>query len=140
MRKLVVLSVLALGLVGLTSGIAGADPTNAKNALAGTQTCDKGQSFRIVINGNGVFSAAHDRNSTATFIAFAFGEVTGAVTDPAGHVVDTFSAPPVTKRAAANHNLLECLFTVSQTLPDGFTLTGSGTAFVELVGSPSRMN
>ena len=135
MRKLVVLSALALGLVGVTSGIAGADPTNAKTALVGTQTCANGQSFQIVINGNGVFSAAHDRNSTATFITFAFGEITGAVTDPAGNVVDTFTAPPVTKRAAANHSLLECLFTVSQTLPDGSTLTCSGTSFVELVRS-----
>jgi hypothetical protein len=135
MRKLVVLSALALGLVGLTTSSAGADSTKAKNALLGTQTCDNGQSFQIVINGNGVFSATHDRNSTATLIPFAFGEITGSVTDPAGNVVDTFNAAPVTKRAAANHNLLECRFTVSQILPEGFTLTGSGTAFVELVGS-----
>ena len=135
MRKLIVLGTLALGLVGLT--MASRRPiqrTPRPHSLA-RQTCDNGQSFQIVINGNGVFSAAHDRNSTATFIMFAFGEFTGTVTDPAGNVVDTFTDPPVTKRAAANHSLLECLFTFSQTLPDGSTLTCSGTSFVEPVRS-----
>ena len=134
MRKLVVLSALALGLVGLTSGVAGADPTNAKKALFVTATCDNGQSFQIVTNGNGAFTAAHDTNSTTTVIPFAFGDFTGTVTDPAGNVVDTFTDPPVTKQAAANHNLLECPFTFSQTFPDGFTLAGSGTAFVKPAG------
>ena len=111
-----------------------ADPTNAKNALFVTATCDNGQSFQIVTNGNGAFTAAHDRNSTATLIPFAFGEFTGTLTDPAGNVVDTFTDPPVTKRAAANHNLLECPFTFSQISPVGFKFAGSGTAFVKLLG------
>jgi hypothetical protein len=131
-RKLVVLCALALGLVGITNGVAGADPSNAKNALFVTATCANGQSFQIVTNGNGAFTAAHDRNSTATLIPFAFGEFTATVTDPAGNVVDTFTDPPITKRSAANHSLLECPFTFSQTFPDGFTFAGSGTAFVKL--------
>jgi len=134
MRKLVALSAIALALVGLTSAGVGADPTNAKKALFVTATCDNGQTFQIVTNGQGAFTAAHDRNSTATLIPFAFGEFTATVTDPAGNVVDTFTDPPLTKQAAANHNLLECPYTFSQTDPDGFTFTGSGTAFVKRAG------
>ena len=46
MRKLVVLSVLALGLVGLTNGIAGADPTNAKNALLARKRATTGRASK----------------------------------------------------------------------------------------------
>jgi hypothetical protein len=134
MKRLLVTGAFALGLVGATGGTAGADPVNAKKAQVITEvTCVDGQSFDIVTNGNGAFTAAHDLNSTATIIPFAFGEFSGTLTDPDGNVVDSFTDPPVAKKPAAHHDQLECAFSFSETDPEGFTFTGSGTAFVKIV-------
>ena len=133
MRRLVAMSALALVLAGTMVGTAGADPDNAKNAFFVTATCENGVTYEVVTNGNGDFTAAHDLNSTTTLIPFAFGEFTFTVTDPQGNVVDSGSEPGATKRAAAQHDLVACPFTFSETDPDGFTFAGSGTAFVKIV-------
>ena len=133
MRRILVMGVLVLGLVGAIGGPAGADPINAKKAQRVTATCENGETVDVVTNGSGAFTAAHDINSTATIVVFAFGEFTGTVTDPEGNVVDGFTDPPITKRPAENQDLLECPFSFSETDPEGFTFTGSGTAFVKVV-------
>jgi hypothetical protein len=134
MKRILVMGAFALGLVGTMGGPAGADPTNAKKAQRITATCENGETVEVVTNGSGAFTASHDLNSTATYIPFAFSEFTGTVTDPDGNVLDSFTDPSLTKRPASNLDLVECPFSFSETDPEGFTFTGSGTAFVKIVG------
>jgi len=51
---------LALTIVGLMSvGMASAAPTNAPNAETFELACDNGESYTVVVNGNGPFSPGH---------------------------------------------------------------------------------
>jgi len=57
--------------VAVIAPVAGADPTNAKNATQLQAICGT-QSVNVVVNGNGEFTPAHDIASTSVFIPTAF--------------------------------------------------------------------
>ena len=121
------------------TGMASADPSNARNALPVTISCNNGHTYEAVTNGGGnaprqVFAPAHDLNSTAVLIPISFGESTFSVYMN-GVLVDHGTQPPVAKgnaRVPANTTGVSCdySFEQSQTDPktgDVFTVSGSGT-------------
>ncbi len=131
MRKVLASVVLLLvASIGM-AGVAGADPKKGEFI---TLNCDNGQTYDIVVNGNGQWTPAHDLNSNAILKPFAFGPFTGTVTDPQGNVVEQFTEPGESKRAARNQRLVECGFSFSGT-EEGFTFTGTGTVLVKITGS-----
>jgi hypothetical protein len=59
--------VLATVVVGGAAGVATADPTNAPNSAPITITCGN-TTYHAVVNGNGLWSPAHDLNSNIAAI------------------------------------------------------------------------
>lgn len=59
--------------------------------------CDNGQTYDLVVSGNGDFTPAHDTASNTMFIPTWFGPFHGVVTDDDGNVVDEFTDPAVSK-------------------------------------------
>jgi hypothetical protein len=112
-----------------------ADPVNAKNAFPIQISCDNGQSYVAVANGNGNFTPAHDLSSTAILVPIAFGPITFTVTAPDGTILDQETDPATAKPGASMHNkhaATNCDFAGSATAPDGttFSIEGSVTGFV----------
>lgn len=121
----------AAAVLGLSTWApAQADPVHAKQALPLQISCDNGQTYSAIANGNGNFSPAHDLNSTAMLIPVAFGEQTITVTAPDGTVLDQETVPATMKKGASAHNknaTVNCDFAGGATAPDGTMFTVSGT-------------
>ncbi|HEY3530605.1 MAG TPA: hypothetical protein VGK78_15775 [Nocardioides sp.] len=112
-----------------------ADPAGARDSLQLQVTCDNGQTYDVVTNGNGAWTPAHDLNSTAVLIPVAFGEQTFSVYDPDGNLIDQETVPASAKTGASAHNghaTVNCSFAGSTTAPDGstFMISGTVTGFV----------
>ena len=123
---------MTAGLVLAPAGVASADP--AVPGDVATLDCDDGETYDIVVNGNGEFTPAHDLGSTSTFVATSFGSTTGTLTTAAGAVVDSFSDPPSQKGGQAGKERATsttCDFVLVATIPDEtlgpLTLTVQGT-------------
>jgi hypothetical protein len=101
------------------SGPAVADPVNAPEIESLPLTCD-GQTYQVVVNGNGAFTPAHDTDSTRMFIPTSFGEFTGTITDAQGEVIDSFTEPPMAKGSStkARSTSVDCTFTFSEDFVD----------------------
>jgi hypothetical protein len=130
---------LVLPLAGLAlvaaAAPAGADPVNAPNATRVPISCDNGNTYDAVVNGEGDFAPAHDTNSTKVLVPLSFGEFTGTITDANGGVVDSFTDPAMTKGKASKkqrRTQTSCTYTFSGTFedPDLGTLTFAGTGDV----------
>lgn len=132
----------ALGLAAVTTivvsgttGVAHADPANAKNVFPIQVACDNGHTYNVVANGNGQFTPAHDLDSNAVLIPVAFGETTFTVTDSSGTVVATETQPPVSKGSSASNPAAttSCSFSGSAVDPetgDTFAISGTVVGFV----------
>ncbi len=130
--------------MALMGGTAAADPVNAKSAFTTPLKCNNGQTYQVVVNGNGEFTPAHDINSNATLVPVAFGDFTGTIRNTSGMVVDTFTEPGAAKGQSAKgrKNLVSCTFSFLETsdgsdpeFPAGFTFTGTGTVVVKITPS-----
>lgn len=130
--------------MALMGGTAAADPTNAKNAFTVPLNCANGQTYQVVVNGNGEFTPAHDINSTATLVPVSFGPFSGTISDAQGNVVDSFTEPGSSKGQSAKgkKNLVNCTFTFTEVgdgsdpeFPAGFSFTGSGSVLVKITPS-----
>jgi hypothetical protein len=109
--------------------------------------CDNGQTYDIVVNGNGAWTPGRDIASTGVLVPISFG--------PFVFTVDTPTEPPVTEedptvdvkgsgKAGAQRDIFSCTFTETETfteeteLEPGFvvpagtvvTFTGTVTGFV----------
>jgi secreted PhoX family phosphatase len=107
-----------------------ADPSGAKNALPLQISCDNGQSYDAVANGNGAWTPAHDLNSSSILVPVSFGTVTVTIRDPQGNIVDQETQPPSAKPGASannRHATTNCEFVGTATAPDGSTFTIEGT-------------
>jgi hypothetical protein len=112
---------LALAAVGLSAPTANADP---KGILDITLTC-AGEDYDVTVAGNGVWTPAHDLDSTLVGVPIAFGEFNGVFT-PTGGAPEPFTDPPFARPRPQTRNLIiECSYTVSGAFPDG-TFTGAG--------------
>ena len=84
------LMVAVVVVAGAAAGAAAADPANAPRSAPVTITCGN-TTYQAVVNGNGVWSPAHDLNSNSILIPVAFGVETDVFTDPAGVMTTTFT-------------------------------------------------
>lgn len=127
MRARRMAGLLATGglILGFAAGPAVADPMKGEVIPL---DCDNGESYTVVVNGNGAFTPAHDTDSNSMLVPVEFGEFTGTVTDAQGNVVDSFTEPglPKGQSAKGKKTLVTCEFEFSGT-EDGLTFTGSGT-------------
>ena len=125
-------ALMTAGLVLAPAGAASADPVIPGDSA--TLDCDNGQTYDIVVKGNGEFTPAHDVGSTGTFVATSFGSATGTLTTATGAVVDSFSDPASQKGGQAGKEratTTTCDFVLIATIPDEklgpLTLTVEGT-------------
>lgn len=120
------------GLLLGAPGVASADPGGADESFP--LVCDNGVTYRVVVNGNGEFTPAHDVDSNSTLVPTAFGGFVGVVLDPNGTVVDTINEPGSTKGQSSKQRrtTTSCTFHVEETDAAGFTFVadGSVTGFV----------
>jgi hypothetical protein len=109
----------------LCAGTAGADP---KSGEVFPLDCDNGETYTVVVKGNGEFTPGHDLDSTTVLVPVSFGEFTGTVTDPDGNVVDTITEPEAAKGESAEglEDPVTCTFSTSFE-DDGLTFTFSGS-------------
>lgn len=133
MRRSIILSSLALGaLSAVVAGPAGADPKSDETIPV---ECDNGQSYEVVVNGNGHFTPAHIVGDLGTFVPVAFGEFTGTVTSSTGEVLATFTEPAVAKgQSGKNRDLFNCTYSFVEVsdgsdpeFPAGSVFTGGGS-------------
>lgn len=125
MRRFAVTTGCTLAASICVAAPASADPKGDTVAL----TCE-GTTYMVVVNGNGMFTPAHDTGSNTTFIPVSFGEFTGTITDEDGEIIDSITDPPFTKGAGKNADL-DCSYTFTGTFQDPelglLTFTGTGT-------------
>jgi hypothetical protein len=127
-RHLLVLGTCIAFAAAAITPVAGADPTNAKNAAQIHAICG-GQPVNVVVNGNGTFSPAHVIGSTSVFIPTAF-DLTFTFTPAGGGApsVDTETS----SKAAPIKNTTSCTIPLQTVFsgPEGTgTLQGTVTGF-----------
>lgn len=120
-------ALLALGLVSA----AGADPVRSPGAETFDLVCDNGESYEIVVAGNGEWTPAHLIGSKSMLIPTGFLAFEGTVYDAEGNILEQFEEGATYKGspdAPKNRNLVICTFDVFFEDPDsGMTFEGSGT-------------
>jgi hypothetical protein len=120
------IAVAAVGAALLAPG-ASADPSNAKSAGSFAGDCG-GTIVDFVVNGNGVFTPAHDAGSTRQFIPQSF-DLTFEFTET-GASEPSFSEHDTSSHANPHGNLVTCSFDVEDVSPEGtFTVVGTATGF-----------
>ena len=129
-RKLTGLIAAGALILGAAATPASADP---KKGDVIPLECDNGQSYRVVVNGNGEFTPGHDLDSKANLIPLEFGPFTGTVTNSEGEVVEEINEPGSSKGRSAKNakNAVTCTVEFSNT-EDGLTFEGSGTVVVRI--------
>jgi hypothetical protein len=125
-HRWLVSGVLSLAAVGMSAPVVSADP---KPGIDITLTCD-GVDYDVSVAGNGVWTPAHDLDSTLVGVPIAFGEFDGVFT-PTGGDPEPFTDPPFAKpNPPRTRNLIiECTFAISDTFPEG-SISGSGSVTI----------
>ncbi|HYU83655.1 MAG TPA: hypothetical protein VEK80_02525 [Kribbellaceae bacterium] len=128
-------TVLALGVASALTlaGTASADPLGSPRSFQIELVCDNGQTYQIVLNGNGEFAVGHDLASNSIVIPTAFGPFHGVLTDDEGNVVDEFTDPAVAKGSSTKQRATStsCTFEVDDT----FEIPGIGVVHFHGEGS-----
>lgn len=133
---------LALGTLAAGAVVGGisAAPSNAPNAEFIDLVCDNGQTYPIVVNGNGEWTPGHAPNGVM-LIPTAFPSFTGVFTDAEGNEFP-IDDPPVVKgsgKAGMNQPQVACTFEISFSDPTtGESLQAVGTVEGFVVGKPAR--
>ncbi len=113
----------------LSVGVASAAPTNAPNAETFLLECDNGESYTVVVNGNGTFTPGHiiDGDGGVLIpVAFTFEAV-----DADGNVLFSESIAKNGKMKGLTGDLIVCTF--GETFEENgqtITFTGTVTGFV----------
>lgn len=117
---------MTVALAGLSTSVATAAPINAKNAFPILIVCGSG-TYDAVVNGNGIYTAAHSVTSNTVLVPVAFGSFTGTFTDTQG-VTTSFTDPASMKGSSmpATGTLETCTYYVQFSGPGG-AFSGSGT-------------
>ncbi|MEI8406370.1 MULTISPECIES: hypothetical protein [unclassified Kribbella] len=131
-------AVLVLGAASVlgVGAIAGADPGGSPRSFEVLLVCDNGESYELILNGNGEFAVGHDSASDSIIVPTAFGPFHGVLTDAAGNVVDEFTDPAVAKGNSTKDRgtSTECTFEFDETFTDPVLgvlhFHGEGTATV----------
>jgi hypothetical protein len=127
MKRRLLLLVAGAFAAAVIAPTVGADPLRAKNALQLQAVC-AGQTFNVVVNGNGEFTPAHIIGSTSIFIPTAF-DITFTFTPTGG---STATETDTAAKAAPLRNTITCTIPIqSFSFPEGtFTIEGTVTGFL----------
>lgn len=138
MRYLIAGAGLAVAAALSISAPASADPKTEPIEIA----CDNGATYWAVANGHGVFTPAHDVDSTSILNATSFGEFHGVITDSTGAVLDEFTDPAVAKGSSTKPRAtsISCTYVIVAHFddPDLGPLTFTGTGTVDGFVTPVR--
>jgi hypothetical protein len=118
--RLVIVVVSSLLLAALTGGVAGAAPGHAKGASTFLLTCDNGQIYTIVTNGNGDFTPGHIIDSGGGEVIPVAFDITVSLN---GDVIEH----DITVKPGQKHGLQGDVFTCR--FSDSFTDPGTGDVF-----------
>ena|SRR5437867_4074838 len=126
-RRLLALVAVGAFAAAVIAPTAGADPIGAKNALQLQAVCG-GQTFNVVVNGNGEFTPAHLIGSTSVFIPTSF-NITFTFTPTGG---PTMTETDTAAKAAPLRDTVTCTIPFqSFSAPEGtFTIQGTVTGFL----------
>lgn len=120
-----ILSLMTMAL--LSVGVAGAAPANSPNAETFQLDCDNGQSYTVVVNGNGNFTPGHIIGGGVLIpVAFTF-----EATDAAGNLIFSDAIAKNGQMKGLTGDLIVCTF--GDTFEENgqtFTFRGTVTAFV----------
>ena len=123
MRKIILASALAAGLVATGSGAASAvQPEREVIPLV----CDNGESFDVVVNGNGSFTPGRVVGESSVLVPIAFGDFTFRAELPNGDVIEESFDEVDLKGNVVNRNPRE---TVTCAFSQTFTLTEDDPEF-----------
>ncbi len=122
----------SFALVGTALGA----PSNAKNSETFDLVCDNGETYEIVVNGNGEWTPGHIL-AGGVAIPTAF-DITGTYTDPDGNefpVEESYAKGQGKGKAGQRHEAVSCTFEFFFEDPDtGETFEAIGTVEGFLVG------
>ncbi|WP_109509294.1 hypothetical protein [Nocardioides speluncae] len=135
LRRLSAVLVVPAALLMSVPTPASADPT--RHVIAAAATCSDGNTYDVVVPGNGYYLPALVTGSTQVHKPVAFGKFTFTVRDPEGAVVFV-GTDPATEQGGGNvlarnpKTYIECTVSFTAPLEDGFTVTvdGSVTGFL----------
>ena len=123
----VIFSLIAMAVFGV--GVASAAPSNAPKSETFMLECENGESYPIVVNGNGDFTPGHITDGNGgVVVPVAF---TIEVTDPTGEVIFNDDVAKPGKMNGLTGDLIACTF--EDTFEDEggtFTLVGNATVFL----------
>ena len=143
MRKIILASALATGLLATGSGAANAAPPEREVIPL---VCDNGQSYDVLVNGNGSFTPGRVVGETSVLVPVAFGDFTFRAELPNGEVIEDSFDEVDLKGQVADRNPREtvtCSFSQTFTLPEydpefdlpaGTVVTSGGSVTGFLVG------
>ena len=122
-----ILSLMTLAL--LSVGLASAAPSNAPNAETFPLECDNGESYTLVVNGNGTFTPGHiieGNGNNLIPVAFTF-----EATDGDGNILFSDSISKQGKMKGLKGDLIVCTFGGTfEENGETFIFSGTVTGFV----------
>jgi hypothetical protein len=123
MKKVIAVLGAGVGLVVLSTPPAGAAAGDVLPV-----ECDNGESYSVVVNGNGEYTPARDTGSTTVLVPISFGNFSYHIVLPDGAVIDGSDPGAEYKGhgAVAQHNPRD---TVSCTFGETTTVTEEGDEF-----------
>ncbi len=120
--------VIAIMLAGIGLAAAGAAPTNAKNSFEFSGTCDNGQNYDFVVNGNGTMTPGHILSGNGENAIPVALDLTA--TDGSGNVI--FSVNAAKNGHMNGRETTSC--DLNAPFPGGGTFTGTAEVVVVPVG------
>ncbi len=112
--RLVIAIVSSLLLVALTGGVVSAAPTQAKSASTFLLDCANGQTYTIVVNGNGDFTPGHIVDSDGRNVIPVAFDITATINGTVAF--HDFSVKPGQKKGLRG-DVISCSFSGSFTDP-----------------------
>lgn len=131
-RRLSIPLIVPAALVVATTALAGPAGADPLKGLAAQATCSDGNSYDVVVPGNGYYPPAHVVTSTQVFKPVTFGEFTTTVIAPDGIVISTETNPAITQGGGnvLAHNpksYLDCTISFGLVTAEGLSISVTGT-------------
>ena len=131
-RRLSIAIIAPTAAVVAATALAGPAAADPSHGLVAQATCSDGNSYDVVVAGNGNYMPAHVVTSTQVFKPVAFGQFTTTVTDPDGIVISTETNEAIAQGGGKvlAHNrkaYLDCTVTFGLVTPEGLTISVTGT-------------